>query len=574
MTKATTARLLLDGLAEQGIGYLFCNLGTDHVTLIEELADPPAGNAPWPRPILCPHETVAVHMAGGVAAMTGKGQAALVHVDAGTANAAMAMHNLMRMRLPVLLMAGRAPYASRKEVPAGRDSYVHFVQDPFDIRSIVRPYTKWEYDLPNGAVAKELVARATASMHSDPKAPVFLTLPREVLAETHDAARLPCFPPERFPPVAACGADPALVARVADALIGAENPVAFASYLGRSARAVAALSALAQEAGIRVVCFNAGWMNIAADHPCFAGFDPGPFVSTCDVGLMLDTDVPYVPANVQENPATRWFQMDVDPLKRDTPLWTFPAEARIAGDTAILLEQLLEAWRARAGAAARARAAARVASFAGPNAARAARIAAAAADPGRPDALNPAFALARLGAALAPEDVVLNEAVRSGPAVQDQIPRTLPLTYLGLAGGGLGFSGGMALGVRLARPGARVVNIVGDGTFTFTSPDAVYQVAAAEGLPIFTVVLDNRGWQAVKDATRRVHPDGAAARTDRFLSRLDAAKERRFEAVGGAVGAQAERVSDPEALDAAIARCLAAVEAGQSAVLTIRVAPL
>ena len=68
MTKATAARLLLDGLAEQGIAYLFCNLGTDHVTLIEELADPPAGNAPWPRPILCPHETVAVHMAGGVAA--------------------------------------------------------------------------------------------------------------------------------------------------------------------------------------------------------------------------------------------------------------------------------------------------------------------------------------------------------------------------------------------------------------------------------------------------------------------------------------------------------------------------
>ncbi|MFN6954129.1 MAG: thiamine pyrophosphate-binding protein, partial [Acetobacteraceae bacterium] len=396
MTKATTARLLLDGLAESGIEYLFCNLGTDHVTLIEELADPPTGNTPWPRPILCPHETVAVHMAGGVAAMTGKGQAALVHVDAGTANAAMAMHNLMRMRLPVLLMAGRAPYASRREVPAGRDSYVHFVQDPYDIRSIVRPYTKWEYDLPNGAVAKELVARAWAAMQSDPRSPVFLTLPREVLAERHDASRLPSYPPERFPPVAAGGADPALIARVADALIAAERPVAFTSYLGRSARAVAALSALAQEAGLRVVCFNAGWMNIASDHPCFAGFDPGPFVSSCDVGLMLDTDVPYVPANVQENPATRWFQMDVDPLKRDTPLWTFPAEARIAGDTGILLEQLLEAWRTRADAAARARAAERVASFAAANAARAARIAEAAANAGKPDAISPAFALSRL----------------------------------------------------------------------------------------------------------------------------------------------------------------------------------
>jgi acetolactate synthase-1/2/3 large subunit len=574
MAEVTTARLLLEGLAERGIDYLFCNLGTDHVTLIEELADPAPRNSRWPRPILCPHETVAVHMAGGYAAMTGRGQAVLVHVDAGTANAAMALHNLQRMRLPVLLMAGRAPFASRREVPAGRDSYVHFVQDPYDIRSLVRPYIRWEYDLPDGRVAKELVARACSAMQSDPKGPVFLTLPREVLAARHEAARLPAYPPERFPPVAAGGADPAAMAAVAEALIAADRPVAFASYVGRSARGVAALAALAQEAGIRVVCFNPGWMNLPADHPCFAGFDPAPFVAECDLGLMLDTDVPYVPANVPENPATRWFQLDVDPLKRDTPLWTFPAEARIAGDTAILLEQLLAAWRARADAAARARAAARVAAYAADAAARRDRLAQAAADPGGPDAIAPAFALARLGAALSAEDIVLNEAVRSGPLVQDHIPRYRPLSYLGLAGGGLGFSGGMALGVKLARPEARVVNIVGDGTFTFTAPDAVYQVAAAEGLPIFTVVLDNRGWQAVKDATKRVHPAGAAARTDRFLARLDAAPIRRFEEVGRAFGAHAERVATPEALDGAIARCLAAVEGGQSAVLTIRVAPL
>jgi hypothetical protein len=38
-----------------------------------------------PDMILCPHEVVAVHMAGGYALATGKGQAVFVHVDAGTA---------------------------------------------------------------------------------------------------------------------------------------------------------------------------------------------------------------------------------------------------------------------------------------------------------------------------------------------------------------------------------------------------------------------------------------------------------------------------------------------------------
>ena len=51
-------------------------------------------------------------------------------------------------------MSARAPFALRGELPEGRDTYVHYVQDPFDMAGIVRPYTKWEYCLPSGAVVK------------------------------------------------------------------------------------------------------------------------------------------------------------------------------------------------------------------------------------------------------------------------------------------------------------------------------------------------------------------------------------------------------------------------------------
>ena len=110
-------------------------------------------------------------MAGGYALATGKGQAVFVHVDAGTANACMAIQNLFRYRLPVMLFAGRAPYTLHGELTGSRDTYVHFVQDPFDIASIVRPYVKWEYSLPSGIVVKEALARAGAFMHSDPPGP-------------------------------------------------------------------------------------------------------------------------------------------------------------------------------------------------------------------------------------------------------------------------------------------------------------------------------------------------------------------------------------------------------------------
>ena len=117
----TGAAHFLQGLNDLGMDYLFANMGTDHVSLIEEMERFRAEGRPFPKVLLCPHENVAVHMAAGYAAATGKGQGVLVHVDAGTANAAMGAHNLQRARLPALLMAGKAPYTLRGELPGSRE---------------------------------------------------------------------------------------------------------------------------------------------------------------------------------------------------------------------------------------------------------------------------------------------------------------------------------------------------------------------------------------------------------------------------------------------------------------------
>ena len=573
MARRTAADLLIEGLIENGQEILFANLGTDHVTIVEELARRESHGEPAPRVISVPHENVAVHMAGGYAMQTGRGQAVLVHVDAGTANAAMAMHNLRRSRLPVLVMAGRAPFALRGELPAGRDTYVHYVQDPFDMAGIVRPYTKWEYCLPSGAVAKSMLMRALAVMQSDPCGPVYLTLPREILAETFEGTALRDPPALQDSAVAARGVEPEMARRIATMLMAADSPMIVTAYLGRNHEAPAILSALAEEAGIRVVETIPHWMNLPQDHPCHCGFDAGPFLQKTDVGMLLDVDVPWMPSLVAENHAARWIHLDVDPLKEGLPLWGYPAELRIQADSAIVLRQVLEIIRAEADDGFRARVRARLADFAAFRDQRAKRIEDAAGNPGAKDAISPAFLCDRLNAQMTADDIVLNEAIRNTPAVCNHMPRTKPGTYAGLAGGGLGFSGGMALGFRLARPEARVVQMVGDGSFHFGAPDAVYATAQAYGLPIFTVVLDNGGWQAVKEATLRVHPQGSAAATDRFFARLEGGR-RRFEQIGMAFGAHGEYVDDPAALDAAIARCFAAIARGQAAVMTVRVTPL
>jgi acetolactate synthase-1/2/3 large subunit len=577
MGRHSTAHYFLEGLVDLGVEFIFANLGTDHVSLIEEMARWDKEGRKHPEMILCPHEVVAVHMAGGYALATGRVQAVLVHVDAGTANACMAIQNLFRYRLPVMLFAGRAPHTLHGELTGSRDTYVHFVQDPFDIASIVRPYVKWEYSLPSGVVVKEALARAHAFAQSDPPGPVYMMLPRETLAEEWDDAEMPAYPSARYGSVPSGGIEPARVEVIARALMTAENPIALTAYLGRKPEAVAVLDRLARACGIRVGQFNSIDLNIPQDSPCFAGFDPAPLLETADLGLLLDSDVPYVPQYAKGSGRIKWIQIDIDPLKSEFPMWGFPTDLRVQGDCATVLQQVLDAVEARADDAWRGRVAARIASWSAARDQGATRRAAASANKGISGALNPAFVFATLDAKLTQHDIVINEAIRNGPILQEHMTRTQPRSYVGLAGGGLGFSGGMALGLRLAQADRRIVQIIGDGGFHFSSPDSVYAVAQQYQIPILTVVVDNGGWQAVKSAVQRVYPRGIAAETDQFQSRLisDRQGERRgFSDVGRAFGAYGECVTEPDDLADAIDRCLAAVDGGKAAVLHVHVTRL
>ena len=568
----TTAHFFLEGLNEIGIEYLFCNFGTDHAPLIEEMARWRKAGLAYPKTLLCPHENVAMHMAGGYAIATGRGQGVLVHVDAGTANAAMAAHNLFRIRAPVLVMAGKAPFSIHGELAGSRDNYVHFVQEPYDQASLVRPYVKWEYQLQSGATTKETLRRAHTVMQSDPKGPVYLMLPRETLAASSDAKAVRSYPEARYGAVAAGGADPEAVRVLADRLLAASSPLLLTAYSGRNPATVGLIDELARFAGIRVVEFNPIYLNIPRDSPCFSGHIPGKHVAEADVGLLVDTDVPWIPVDTPENPATFWAHIDIDVVKRDIPMWGFPNNLRSGGDSCRILAQLLQELKTRATPAFRDAAAKRVAALAKEHAARREGAAKLAADRGAPGRINMHYLCAELGRAIGPEDIVVNEGIRSTPAVAAQVPRTKPGTLVGLAGGGLGFSGGMALGIKLAHPERTVVQIVGDGAFYFCNPAAVYAVSKQYGLPIFTVVMDNSGWAAVKEATLRMYPEGEAKAAGQYQALL--APEMNFAKVAEAAGGYGEVLSDPDDAPAAIQRCLKQVHGGRSAVLHVRITPI
>ncbi len=568
----TASNDLLQGLVDLGIEYLFCNLGTDHAPLIEEMAHWREQGRVFPKLILCPHENTAVHMAGGYAVATGRGQAVLVHVDAGTANAAMGLHNLCRTRIPVLLIAGRAPMSTFDGATGGRDTYVHFIQEPFDQASVVRPYVKWEYNLAWPSMAHEVVSRAGAVMQSDPTGPVYLTLPREVLAAPVDAASVGAYGHQNHLPVKAQGADASAVRAIAEQLMRSDNSMLVTAYAGRNREAPALIEKLAVLCGMRVCEFNTIYMNIRRDSPYFAGYNPAAFTEQADFGLMVDVDVPWIPKTTRVNPNAYWAQLDVDAIKRDIPMWGFPLNARIEGDSVRLIAQLIEIIESSATPEFKTKAAARGLAFKTAHAQNRQKAASLAQAKGVVNAINPHYLCAVMGQKIDLHDVVLNEAIRNTMAVFEQIPREVPGSLMGLSGGGLGFSAGTALGIKLAQSDNRVIHFVGDGSFYFSNPSSVYAVANQYGLPILTVLLDNGGWSAVKESTLRMYPQGEAKSTNQFASDLGYSTD--FAAIAEAAGAHGERLTDPEQVEAAIERCLAALDAGRSALLHVRITPL
>ncbi len=571
LTNYSTANYLIEGLNEIGIDYLFCNLGTDHAPIIEAMAHRRKRGEAMPRVLRCPHENTAAHMAAGYALVTGRGQGVLVHVDVGTANGANALHNMYRSRLPVLLMAGKAPYTAHDELVGTRDTHVHFVQEPFDQASLVRPYLKWEWTLPSGVVVKEALRRAHSIMQSEPRGPVYLMMPREMLTQNWAVDDVRRYPADRFGALAGGGADPRLVAALAERLIRAENPILITGYGGLDALTAEKIDEVAQFAGVPVFEANSR-CNISYESPCFAGFSPDASVPDADFGLLVDVEVPWFPAKVEPNGKSFWAHIDIDVLKLGSPMWTFPGNLRLQGHSGRILDQLLTELRATATPRFAAVAAARRKGLDAAREKRLARATELAANKGRFGAINPHHLMAELGKVLDDEDIVFNEAVTNAAAVLMQIPRRRPKTVFATNGAGLGWSGGMALGAKLAAPARLMVQVAGDGSFYFNNPCSVFAVSQQYGLPILCIVLDNGGWSAVKQSTLRVYPEGEAQAANEFESQL--ASEVEFTKIGEAFGAYVEKLDDPAQVPAVIARCAKAVRGGRSALLHVRVTPL
>src|SRR5215472_7667192 len=178
----SVAEAYLALLAERGIEYLFANAGTDFAPLVEAFAKSARTGAPVPQPVLATHENLALSMAHGYAVASRRVPAVMVHVSVGTANGVCGALNAARENVPILFTAGRSPL-TEAGLPGARDVYIHWAQEMFDQAGMLREIVKWEYELRNGLQLETVIDRALSVATTQPGGPVYLSLPREVLAE-------------------------------------------------------------------------------------------------------------------------------------------------------------------------------------------------------------------------------------------------------------------------------------------------------------------------------------------------------------------------------------------------------
>src|SRR5258708_14947464 len=143
-------------------------------------------------------------------------------VSVGTANALGGIMNAARANVPMLVTAGRTPMPEAG-MPGSRNLHIHWAQEAFDQGAIAREFVKWDYELRLGAQLETVVDRALAIARSEPAGPVYLTLPREVLAERLDAFEYSA--PPRLVDGGAALAAPAAGAHAARLLASARRPI-------------------------------------------------------------------------------------------------------------------------------------------------------------------------------------------------------------------------------------------------------------------------------------------------------------------------------------------------------------
>ncbi|MFG1626145.1 thiamine pyrophosphate-binding protein [Kribbella sp. NPDC049227] len=547
MTRAAplSRDLLMRYLEHQGVEYIFGNPGTTELPFVDA-----CDAHPTIRYVLSLHEDVAVAQATGYARASGKIGVVNLHVAPGLAHGLGNLYNAFRARVPLL-------------VTAGQQHTGLMIQDPIltaDLAGMVRPFTKWAYEVTRLDDLPIALQRAFKELTTPPYGPVFLSFPMNMLLE--EQADLPTARISRVAPVCP---DQSGIDESAAILSGSSMPIVIAGDGVGHSGAWDEITALAEAIGAPIYSegYSTLW-NCPSDHPLFCG--PMPNQSAAMRNRFEDFDTAVLCGVTSQAPVSRYdnggplVPWRLRTIAVDDSPWEIgknqPVEVGLIGEVKGTLGRLVEALHhtpvastvlAARTDAARVTAAERIRNW--ESKVETARSA---------TTISPTLVAAELRDLLPDDAVFVDESISNRPSFVNVLRFGDPLSYFAANGLSLGYSAGVACGIKMAQPQRQVVNVVGDGSLMYY-PQALWN-AAHEEIPVLFVVLNNGEYRVLKQIVDRMGgPWGES--TDMPVSLNIEKPAIDFVNLARSLGLEAERVSSPAELRPALTRGIDSGEA-------------
>jgi acetolactate synthase-1/2/3 large subunit len=433
-----------------------------------------------------------------------------------------------------------------------------------DQRALFRPLTKWNTVLDSGADIPRVLRNAFKHMTTGRPGAVHIGLPYDVQKQMVDEAEIwGDASLNQYPSRRDC-ADRVAIAHAAKLLIAAERPLFIVGGGVVISGAEAELVACAERLGAPVASTVSGQGSIGDAHALALGVVGSNGGTMPTRALVQAADlVVFVSCRAGSVTTERWrypapgnaavIQIDIDPAVIGT---NYPVAIGLAGDAKLTLAALrdeLEQAGARAGDWGRkAVAAAKQEKFS------AFRLLAASSE--RP--IRPERVVAELNRVLPDEAILVADPGTPCPYFSAYFENALTGRHFisNRAHGALGYSMAAAVGAHFGRPGAKIVSVMGDGSFGFTVGEL--ETVCRLKIPLAMVVISNSSYGWIKAGQK----SGFGERYFSVdFSRTDHA------AVASAFGVKSYRVEDPSKLRETLKL---AVEANEPVLVDVLCQPL
>ena len=468
---STAAELMVECLENEGVSVVFGLPGEENIRFIQALA------ASKIRYVLTRHEQGAAFMAEMYGRVTGRAAVVSATLGPGAINMQLGVADATTNSTPLVAISAQV----------GQDREYKESHQYVDLVTMFAPITRWADGIPTPRAIPEMFRKAFKLAETERPAAVYLAVPEHIDADDSDYDLRPL--PRNV--VRAEAPAPGQVQRAADALREAKRPVVLAGHGAARADATAALVRFSEQLGVPVANTFHGKGVMPDDHANSIGtigfmrrdyvnfgFDDADAIIA--VGYELQE---FDPARINPNADKKIIHIHRFPAEVDMH---YPVDVGIIGDISASLDALRDALTGCA-------------------------FDEAATAPGR-DLLDDEFTrgqqdsrfplapqriVADTRAALGRNDVVLVDTGATKMWMARLYPtyeRNTCLISNGLSTMAFALPG--ALGVKLARPDAKVLAVAGDGAFLMNSQEI--ETAVRERIPLVVLIWEDGGYGLIE----------------------------------------------------------------------------